>query len=113
MLKHALIAMVIAGPALAADVTDKTLCRDVVAAYDSENVARVRPFALYIHNKLENIDYQHQPMMLTKMSNEGREYTDVAVVEMCRSDQKLSINQAAISVYGALRSLGITIGAYK
>jgi hypothetical protein len=113
MLKYVLIAMVIAGPAEAADITDKTPCSAVVAAYDSENVDRVRPFDQYIHNTLENIDYQHQPMILNRMSRDGRIDTDVMVVEICRTNQKHSIHQAAILVYDGIIRLGITIGAYK
>jgi len=116
-LTFAVVAWLISPLARAQVVDDKTLCAASVAAMDSEQPDRVRPFLIYILDTMETMDGNHirrgEPGITAEMSDGGRLYMAGGVSVNCRNYPKMTVYNSVEFIYRSFRDLGTTFGTAK
>jgi hypothetical protein len=105
------------GQAAAADITDKTTCAAMVAAFDSKDPARVLPFGEYVLSAMDDVDTKHvrrgEPGIMARLSNNGRNNMVAIASVNCRDHPTTTIYNSAVFVYTSMRAMQLQIGTAK
>ena len=103
--------------ALAAEITDKTSCAELVAAFDAKNMPQVRAFSDYILNTMDRLDAQHtqagEPGIMSQLSDDGRLRMVPLASVSCRDHPKMTVYNSAAFVYAGIRAMELQLGTAK
>jgi hypothetical protein len=95
-------------------ITDRTPCKEFVAAMDSQQREGIHPFLQYVFGTMLSLDTMHihrgEQSMMLQLSDEGRDGMAAMTSTHCRSHPSLTVHDSATYVYQATRELQSLLG---
>jgi hypothetical protein len=113
----AVLALMAGTAAHAEEITDKTRCTAMIAALNTDQRAKIRPYVLYVLNAMEAMDSDNtqrgDPGIMAAMSDKGRINMAVGADLVCRAHPQMTVWNAAAEMYRGMRDMEIAFGAAK
>jgi len=113
----AITVALVSAPVHAQDVDGTTPCAASVAAMDSGEYERIRPFLIYIIDTMETMDGNHirrgEPGIMGRMSDGDRRYMAAGVSVNCRNYPKMAVYDSVEFIYRSFRDLRTMFGTVK
>jgi hypothetical protein len=103
--------------AQATEITDKTRCAEMEAAFQMKNLPRIRDFGTYVLNTMDQTDLRHtragEPGIMAQLSDSGRANMAVLTSVNCEQNPKMTVYNSAAFVYGGIRDMQLQLETAK